>query len=154
MLGSTRIKSSIFGTLGLLALGATLGGCQTQHTTRLTVMNESSSGMLVDVAMAGSEDFLFTDQLLDQGVSRAFTVDHGGVDGAQIEVGVRPSEFAEAAGQWLSFDADAGPWLLRIQGVPGNLRFLPTRDVTQIKPTDIGPARDNRLGAQPPVNPR
>lgn len=154
MFGSKRLSGSVIGAVGLLALGGALGGCQTQTSTRVTVMNESSTGLLVDVAMAGSDDYLYADAPLAQGAVRAFTYESSGADGAQVEVGIRPDEFAEAANQWLPFNAHGGPWLLRVQGVPGNLRFLPTRDVARVKPGDIGPAHDNRLGAEPPVNPR
>lgn len=154
MLVSKRFKGSVIGTVGLLALGAALGGCQTQTNSRVTVMNESSASLLVDVAMAGSDNYLHADVPLAQGAVRAFTYEDAGAEGAQVEVGIRPEEFADAAGQWLGFLAAEGPWLLRVQGGPGNLRFLPTRDIAEVRPGDIGPAHDNRLGAEPPVNPR
>jgi len=149
MRSSLRTIASVGGAAAL----AVLGGCQSQSSTRVTVMNESSTPLLVDVAMADSESYVYESVPLDMGGSRAFMVEHSGAD-VPVQVGVRPSEFDAAAAQWLEFDALAGPYLLRVQGSATSLRYVPSKDTTDLDVQDVRPPHEGRLGGEPPIKPR
>lgn len=142
-----RLLSSLFAA----AAGSVLIGCQTSNDTRVTVMNESTGVLLVDVMRAGSEAMVSEDARLEASGIQEFIVPN--MDDAAVQIGVRAIEFESAPAQWVEFPA-GGPYLLRVQGSATALRFLPSKDgVEGLKASDIDPIYTNRRANEPPVLP-
>ncbi|MBZ0170791.1 MAG: hypothetical protein K8E66_00275 [Phycisphaerales bacterium] len=147
------MRQSMTTTLVGAALAASLlGGCQSVDSTRMTVMNESSSAVLVDIKHVDPVRPVYSDERLDAGAVRAFSVSHPEAGQPTIHVGVRPDGFAIGSAQWLEI-ASAGPFLIRVFGEATALQFIVSRDETELDVHELPEPRLHRIGAEPPVNP-
>lgn len=136
---------------GLAALGL-LTACQSATpSTRLTVINESSSAVLVDLEVVGSDGGI-QGESIEAAASRAFVLQHPGVSSPRIRAGVRAESLPRSPVQWAEI-AGTGPFLVRVQGSASELRILAARDVAELRAQDLRPHDVGRLGAEPPVNP-
>ena len=144
-------RRSMLAAAGLTALAA-LVGCQTGvQGTRITVMNETSGAVLVDVMRAGSEEMVFDDVRVDPASVRAYTASN--VGDQSVQIGIRPVEFEAAPGQWIDFP-QGGPYLLRVQGTATDLRLVASLDgAGDLEASDVRPTYTNRRPAEPPVLP-
>lgn len=139
--------------LTTLAASATLlVGCQSaSHATRVTVMNETSGEVLVDVLREGSDVAIFESESLPAAGVRAFSAPNEG--GAAVEVGIRPIGYQAAAARWFAFP-EGGPYLLRVQGSATDLQLVGSVDgVDGLEASDVKPVYTNRKFNEPPVLP-
>lgn len=144
------MRTSTFAVLGLIAAGL-LGGCQTATTSRVTVMNESETAVLVDVlAIDEAEQPLFTGESLATGEVRAFPIDAD--DDMQVRVGVRPEAPAGIPSKWIQFTFNS-PMLVRVRGRATDLGLMAQTDVPEVDATDLPEPDLHRMGGEPPVNP-
>jgi hypothetical protein len=136
---------------GLAALGL-MTACQgATPSTRLTVINESSSAVLVDFEVTGS-GVSIEGESIDAAASRAFVLEHPGISNPRIRAGVRAASLPRSPVQWAEL-AGVGPFLVRVQGSASELRLVAGRDAADIRAQDLRPHDVGRLGAEPPVNP-
>lgn len=147
-----RTNPIISAACGLTILAASLGGCETTHSTRLTLMNESESDVLVGITTAESESMIYDDEAIAAGRVRAFSITHAGASSPLVQVGVRPSEFVNAPPQWVEFTG-GGAMLMRIQGRATDLRFIVSPDAPETDIRDLRQPDEGYRRAEPPVNP-
>ncbi|HHN78525.1 MAG TPA: hypothetical protein ENK11_07625 [Phycisphaerales bacterium] len=134
-----------------LVVAGLLGGCQTADMSRVTVMNESESAVLVDIkAAVPAEQPLFTDESLDAGEVRAFPIDAGDV--SQVAVGVRPENPAGIPSKWVQFTFTS-PMLVRVRGRATALGLMVQTDTHHLDANVLPEPDLHRMGGEPPVNP-
>lgn len=132
--------------------GGLLGGCSSTDATRMTVMNESASAVLVDIQTVNPDLSVYADERLDTGGVRAFSVSHTDEGQPTIHVGVRPDGFEAGSAQWLEI-ASAGPHLIRVLGEATALKFIVSRDESGMDVHALPERSLHRIGGEPPVNP-
>ncbi len=144
------MRTSRLTALALTAAGL-LGGCQTADMTRVTVMNESETAVLVDIqAAAPTPRPLFSDETLATGEVRAFPIDAD--DLSQVRVGVRPASPAGIPSKWVQFTMYS-PMLVRVRGRATDLGLMVQTDAPRVDAKDLPEPDLHRLGGEPPVNP-
>ena len=144
------MRTSRLTALALVAAGL-LGGCQTADTTRITVMNESETAVLVDIrAMNPDPQPLFSDETLATGEVRAFPIDADDI--SQVRVGAHPAAPAGVPSKWVRFTLDA-PMLVRVRGTATDLALTVQADVPRVDAGDLPEPDLRRMGGEPPVNP-
>ena len=143
--------NSMIALTGAALTAGFLGGCQSVESTRVTVMNESASGVLVDIMTVEPDQVEFSGEQLDAGAVRAFLVEHPDDGTPSIRVGVQPAKLNGVPAKWIGFSS-AGPFLVRIQGLPTDLRLMGSSDAPGLEVRDLPEPDLNRRGAEPPVN--
>ncbi|USN99808.1 MAG: hypothetical protein H6810_03870 [Phycisphaeraceae bacterium] len=146
-----RLNTTAAIAFSVLAAGL-LGGCQATQATRMTVMNETASPVLVDVKTTEPEQIIYQDERIDAGAVQGFAVSHEGDGNAAFRLGVRPVGVGANEAQWLEFGAD-GPYLVRVTGDVNSFKFIVTRDQAPLEVRDLPEPRLHRIGGEPPVNP-
>ena len=144
------IRSSFAPLLAAALSLAPLVGCQSTNQTRVTVLNETSSPVLVDILHKDAAEMVIDSDQLCANASRGFTIANEGVD---LQVGIRPIEFQNAPARWAQFP-EGGPYLVRVQGSATDLVLVATLDgADDLGASGVKPVYTNRRMNEPPVTP-